>query len=237
MHTQTPMRRFWLDLMGRTLLASAGLVVFSFGSYLQLVANVGMNAWNSLNLGLSRHLSISFGSVSILISFLIIIIDLLLREPIGLGTILDALIVGWALDFFLLVGPEALEGNLPLRLVLLLAGLVIMSVGQCWYMRAALSCGPRDALLVALGKRAPKVSIGVINIAMTIVVLAAALLLGSGAGIGTVICIFGTGVVMDLMFKLLRFEPRSVEHQGLRQTAAAFAAARSGQEARHGDHP
>lgn len=224
------MGRFCLDLSRRLLVACVGLIVFSFGSYLQLQANIGLSAWSSLNQGLTYHFPLSFGNASILVSVIVVVTDLLLREPIGLGTILDAFLVGWAMDFFLLIGPEPMEGNLVLQLLLLVAGITIMCVGQYMYMLAALSCGPRDALLVALGKRAPKISIGVINILMTAAVLLAALLLGSRAGIGTVICIFGTGTIMDLVFKVLRFEPRSIQHQGLGQTAAAFAAALRGEE-------
>lgn len=218
-------RRTLRDRGGRSAFAAFGLVVYSLGVYLQLQANIGISPWNALNQGLSMRLPISFGNASIIISLLIIGLDLLLHEPIGLGTVLDALVVGWALDFFLWAGLVPLQTFLPVQLAVLIVGLVIMCVGAYLYMKTGLSCGPRDAMLVALGKRLPRFSIGTINIALLAVVLVASTLLGSPLGLGTLITIFGTGAIMDLVFKVLRFDPRSVEHEGLVQTWAALVAA------------
>ena len=117
-------------------------------------ANIGLSPWNALSQGLANHTGWTFGNASILISLLVIGLDLLLREPIGLGTILDALVVGWATDFFLWTGWVPMSDSLPVQLVLMLVGLVIMFIGAYFYMKQGLSCGPRDAMLVALGKRA-----------------------------------------------------------------------------------
>ena len=223
-HTET-LRQFLLNRLWRMALATAGLVFFSFGLYLQLVADVGLAPWQALNEGLFLHLPITFGQASILISLVVVAADLLLREPIGMGTILDALVVGWATDFFLWLDPVEKPGSFLMAVVLLLLGTVAACVGQYIYMKAALSCGPRDALLVAVGKRLPKIPIGTVNILMTAVVLAAGWALGGTVGVGTVITLFGTGIIMDLVFKVLRFEPRSVVHEGLVQTLAALKAA------------
>ena len=100
-----------------------------------------------------------------------------------------------------------------------------MFVGAYFYMKQGLSCGPRDALLVALGKRIPRISIGLINIILLAAVLVASILMGVPPGLGTVITIVGNGVIMDLVFKCLRFEPRSVQHENLFQTWRALVAA------------
>jgi len=223
-HTET-LPQFLLNRLWRMALAAVGLVFFSFGLYLQLVADVGLAPWQALNEGLFLHLPITFGQASILISLVVVAADLLLREPIGMGTILDALVVGWATDFFLWLDPVEKPGSFLMAVVLLLLGTVAACVGQYIYMKAALSCGPRDALLVAVGKRLPKIPIGTVNILMTAVVLAVGWALGGTVGVGTVITLFGTGIIMDLVFKVLRFEPRSVVHEGLVQTLAALKAA------------
>lgn len=226
MHPSPALRGFLLDRAARSASAVAGLTIYGFGTYLQIQANIGLSPWNALNQGLCEPTGWSFGSISIFISFLIILLDLALREPIGLGTILDALVVGWSFDFFAWSGWVPVFSALPLQLTLLLLGLVIMFFGACLYMKAGLSCGPRDALLVALGRRLPRFSIGAINIALLAVVLLIAILLGELPGLGTAITIVGNGVIMDLVFRALRFEPRSVEHESLFQTWRALAAAR-----------
>ena len=222
MPSSPSLSRFLQDRGTRSLSASFGLVVYGFGTYLQMQANLGLAPWNALNQGFSLHLSISYGTASILISLLVVLLDLLLRESIGLGTLLDALVVGWSMDLFLATGWVPLATALPAQLALLLIGLVIMCLGSFLYMRPGLSCGPRDALLVALARRLPRCSIGSINIVLLAAVLVSSIFLGVPPGIGTAITIFGTGMVMDLVFHCLHFEPRAVKHEGLVQTWRAL---------------
>ena len=232
MHISPALSRFLRDRGRRS--AAFGLVVYSFGTYLQLQADIGLSPWMALNQAVTNRSGLTFGTVSILVSLAVIALDLLLREPIGIGTVLDALVVGWATDFFLWAGWVPTPGGLLPGLLLLLAGLVIMFFGAYLYMKPGLSCGPRDAMLVALGKRIPRVSIGLINIALLAAVLVASVLLGVLPGLGTLITILGNGVIMDLVFRCLRFEPRSVEHENLFETwrAARAAAKESGEPAR-----
>lgn len=221
MHS-SPLWSFFADRIRRCLTASIGLIIFSYGFFLQLQANMGLAPWNALNQGLSFQFGFSLGTASILMSVLIIVIDLLMGETIGLGTILDALIVGWFTDLFVWLNFPAPQTRFLSQLATLLIGMVLCCVGQWLYMLAGLSCGPRDALLVGLGKRVPKIPIGTVNIVLCMVVLAIGVALGSPFGLGTVIATFGIGLVMNLVFKLLRFEPRSVTHEGLDQTLKAF---------------
>lgn len=209
----------------RSLWASLGLVIYGFGTYLQIQASIGLSPWNALAQGVADHSGLSFGNASILISLLVIVLDLALREPIGLGTILDALVVGWSIDFFVWIGLVPTAHSLAVQMLLMLLGLVIMFVGVYFYMKQGLSCGPRDAMMVALGKRIPRISIGLINIAILAAVLVVSILLGVLPGLGTVITIVGNGVIMDLVFKLLHFEPRSIQHENLFQTWRALLAA------------
>ena len=91
--------------------------------------------------------------------------------------------------------------------------------GQYMYMITGLSCGPRDAFTVAIGKRCKKISIGTVNNVISAIVLAISWGMGATIGIGTVLSVFGMGMVMDLTFKLCRFEPRNVEHEDIITTA------------------
>ena len=225
MHISPALSRFLRDRGRRSAASAFGLVVYSFGTYLQLQADIGLSPWMALNQAVTNRSGLSFGTVSILVSLAVIALDLLLREPIGIGTVLDALVVGWATDFFLWAGWVPTPGGLLPGLLLLLAGLVIMFFGAYLYMKPGLSCGPRDAMMVALGKRLPRVSIGVIQILILAAVLAVSILLGELPGLGTAVTVLGNGAIMDLVFRLLRFEPRAVEHESLLQTWQALQAA------------
>ena len=222
MEPSTAFRPLLFDRARRCLLAAAGMLLFSFANCLQLQACIGLSPWFSLNDGLANTFPITYGQASILVSALIITLDILLRAPIGVCTILNALVVGTTSDIYLALGLVPEQTFLPIQLLCLLAGMVTMCFAQFLYMKVGLSCGPRDSLMVAVGKRFPKVSIGKVNIALFAIVQVIALFMGGPFGIGTFIVVFGNGMVMDAVFRLLRFEPRSIQHENLLQTFAAL---------------
>ena len=134
------------------LIAAVSLFVNGFGIYLTIQANLGAAPWDVLNLGVSKTLGILYGSASIAISLTILVIDILLKEPIGIAMFIDAIVVGKAVDFFnwthLVPACKSPMTGIPV----MLAGLVILAYTQYTYMIASLGCGPRDTLLVGLEK-------------------------------------------------------------------------------------
>lgn len=212
-----------LDRSKRVLLAIVGLIVFAFGVYLQLQANIGQAPWNALNQGLSMHLPITYGTACNLVACCIVLIDIALREPVGLGMLLDACIIGWATDIFIALDCVPVQTFLPLQILCHLAGMAVLCIGQLIYMKAALGCGPRDAMMVALGKRFNKVSVGTVNMCIFLFVLAGAFALGAPIGIGTVLAVALLGPIMDLVFKIAHFDARGIQHESLLQTMRAIA--------------
>ncbi len=217
-----PLVSFFIERIKRSVLASAGLMMFAFGYYLQIVANIGLSPWTALNDGLALRLPITLGQASIIVSILIVVSDLLMKERIGLGTLLDTFVVGWGMDLFVNLDLIPYQTQFLPGLLVLFIGTVAACVGQWFYMTAALSCGPRDAFLVALGKRLPRLSIGTVNIMLLLTVAVIAYLLGGQIGVGTLITLFGTGVVMDVVNKIVKFEPRNVVHEGIAETISEF---------------
>ena len=82
-------------------------------------------------------------------------------------------------------------------------------------MIASLGCGPRDTLLVGLAKRVKRVPIGAVSIALLSTATLAGWLLGGPVGIGTLLCAFGTGPIMQLAFTTVRFDATGIRHQRL----------------------
>ena len=101
----------------------------------------------------------------------------------------------------------------------MLAGIFVQGFGRYIYMSAALSCGPRDALVVGVGKKFSKISIGKVNTAILAIVLSEGIVLGGKAGVGTIISAFGLGTVMQFIFSRFHFEPRSVNNLSLKDFA------------------
>lgn len=203
------------DILRNSLLAAFGLVMFGFGVYLTIQANIGAAPWDAFNLGLSKTFGISYGTASISVSFVIVIIDIILRERIGIGMFLDAVLVGKAVDLFNYLGLVPYQKNIFCAVPLMLVGLVIMGFAQYIYMKAALGCGPRDSLLVGLKRRTRRVPIGAISIIMLATVTLIAYFLGGPIGIGTLICALLIGPIMQLDFRIVRFDPTLIEHQDI----------------------
>ena len=210
------------DRIKRTLIAALGLVVFAFGVYLQLQADIGQAPWNALNQGLSMHLPITYGTACNLVGCCIVMLDIALREPVGIGMLLDATVIGWATDTFIALELVPMPKSLPMQVVCHLAGMVVLCIGQLIYMKAALGCGPRDAMMIALGKRITKISVGTVNMGIFAIVLGAAYLLDAPIGIGTVLAVALLGPIMDLVFKIAHFDARAVVHENLLQTVKAI---------------
>ncbi len=190
-----------------------GLFVFSFGVHLTIYANIGLAPWDCLGMGISYHTPLNYGLSMTMIALIVLGIDLLLRERIGYGTIIDALLTGNFVQLFNSINPLPLNTVLWRGILIMLAGFVFMALGMAIYMKSEQCCGPRDALLVGLGKRMPRIPIGIVEVMLWAVVLFIGWLLKGPVGIGTVISTFGAGIVMQAVYSLIRFEPRDLRHR------------------------
>ena len=198
--------RQWLQI-------AAGLLVFALGVHLTIFANIGLAPWDCLGMGIAKHTPLNYGVAMTLMAVIILGIDLLLKERIGFGTVIDALLTGNFVQLYNDLNPLPLNTNLWLGILIMLAGFAFMALGMMIYMKGEQCCGPRDSLLVGLGKRLPRWPIGLVEILLWAVVLLAGWLLGGPVGIGTLISTFGAGLVMQLVYSALHFEPRSIRHR------------------------
>ena len=200
------------------LIAAVSLFVNGFGLYLTIRANIGAAPWDVLNLGISKTFGILYGTASIAVSVTILIIDILMKEPIGIAMFIDAVVVGKAVDFFNWIDPIAPCKAVFTGIPLMVAGLFVLAYTQYTYMIASLGCGPRDTLMVGLAKRVKRIPIGVVSIAILTAVTLIGWLLGGPVGIGTLICAFGAGPIMQLAFRTVRFDATAIRHQRLRDS-------------------
>ncbi len=190
-----------------------GLIVFSFGVHLTIYANIGLAPWDCLGMGIAKHTPLNYGISMTLMAVGILFVDILLKEKIGFGTIIDALLTGNFVQAYNYLNRLPENDNVWIGIGIMLIGFVFMALGMWIYMCARQCCGPRDSLLVGLGKRLPKIPIGVVEIILWAVVLLIGYLLGGPVGIGTLISTFGAGLVMQLVYNIIRFEPRNLRHR------------------------
>ena len=190
--------------------------------YLTIHANIGAAPWDVLNLGISKTTGILYGTASIAVSITILIIDILLKEPIGIAMFIDAIVVGKSVDFFNWLHAIPACSSLMASVLVLIAGLFIIAYTQYTYMIASLGCGPRDTLMIGLAKRVKRVPIGLVSVALLSTVTLTGWLLGGPVGIGTILCALGAGPIMQLAFRTVRFDATVIHHQRLRDSMKVF---------------
>lgn len=159
-----------------------GLSLFGTGIGMQKAGNLGLPPWDVFHDGVSKIIGLPFGRTIVLTSAFVMLLWIPLRQAPGLATILNAVEVGVTADIFLSIVPEA--HAMPLRIFLMLGGIVVTGIGSGFYIGAGLGPGPRDGLMVGLAKRGS--NIGKARTGVEIAVLLAGVALGGSIGIGTI---------------------------------------------------
>lgn len=208
-----------MDYSRRIARALFGLLLFGAGSCCNIQANVGLGPWEAFSMGVGARLGLSFGTVLAGSGLVILVVDLLLREKIGLGTLLDIACIGPIADLLRAAGVIPVMTSFPSGIATLLTGQLLIAVGSYFYIGAGLSCGPRDALMVALCKRFPRTPIGMIRFFIEGGALLTGWLCGAKIGVGTVVAVFGISFILQAVFSLLRFDVSTIEHEDLLATA------------------
>jgi uncharacterized membrane protein YczE len=180
------------------------LIILSIGISILRVAGFGLDAWGTFHEGISLSLTINFGVVSLFVGILILLLSLPLKIYPGIGTIANIFLVGPSIDFFTPI-IESFEVN---TIFLLLLGYFITNIGRALYISSGLGAGPRDAVYVGISYLSKK-SVVVIKPLIEFIVLAAGLFLGATIGIGIIIMILFSGVLINAAFKILGYDTKN----------------------------
>ena len=197
-----------------------GLFLYALGIVVTIRAGIGYAPWDVLHTGISANTGFSLGIVSIGIGFLIIIFLLILRERLGLGTILNMLLIGIFIDIIMTADIIPAPEHVAAGAVMLVTGLFIISFGSYFYIRSAFGIGPRDNLMVVLARKT-KFPVGLCRGLIELLVTATGWFLGGMVGLGTVVFVIGIGFCIQTVFRLFRFDVTSIRHETLNDTFAA----------------
>ncbi len=206
------------QIASRYLRLLIGLILFAFGSACAVNANIGINPWGVFNQGMTHILPITYGQASILVGIVILFIDLALGQPIGMGTLLDILVIGSVVDLIFAAGWIPVCQTLWGGLAMMLVSLLLIAVGSYYYLGSGFGSGPRDALMVALVQRLPRVPVGLIRSCLEGGALLVGWILGGQVGIGTVVSVGGIGIIMQGVFHLFSFDVGAVHHESVKES-------------------
>jgi uncharacterized membrane protein YczE len=173
-----------------------GLVLYGFSIALLVQADLGLMPWSVLDQGISRSTGISLGTSTILVGAVVLLAWIPLRQRPGVGTISNVVVIGLALDASLAVLPEV--DGLPLRLGLLLAGVVLNALATAAYVGVELGPGPRDGLMTGLVRRTSR-SVRLVRTGIEVVVLVLGVVLGGTIGLGTLVYALAIGPLVQVL--------------------------------------
>ncbi|GAA5150694.1 membrane protein [Nocardioides marinquilinus] len=172
-----------------------GLVLYGASLALMVRADLGLAPWDVLHSGLVHHVPLTLGQAVVVMSFVVLLLWLPLREKPGLATVANALVVGFAADgtLWLLDRPDPLAA----RIALMVGGIVLCALATALYIGAQLGRGPRDGLMTGLARRTG-LSIRLVRTGIEVAVVLLGLLLGGVAGLGTVLFALAIGPLTQL---------------------------------------
>ncbi|MGC3021433.1 YczE/YyaS/YitT family protein [Brevibacterium sp. FAM 24630] len=182
-----------------------GLYLFGASMAMMVNAGLGMMPWDVLNAGILRHMPVTFGTVVTLLSFVVLLIWIPLRQQPGIGTVLNALLIGPALDLTRLFLPE--PDHLGWQIPLMLAGVALNGLASAMYIGSQFGPGPRDGLMTGLARVTGR-SIRLVRTLIEVTVVAIGWPLGGVVGIGTVLYAVGIGPITQALLPTFTVELR-----------------------------
>ena len=177
----------------------AGFILYGLAIVVMLNAKIGLSPWDVFHQGISLKTGITMGQASITVGLVIVILDAILGEGVGWGTVLNMIFIGVA-------------DNLFMGIIMMLIGIIISAIATVLYLGAGLGSGPRDGLMLALNKKTSK-PVGVLRTCIELTALVCGWFLGGNVGIGTVISAFGLGYAIQIGFKICNINSKEIKHR------------------------
>jgi uncharacterized membrane protein YczE len=167
-----------------------GLVLYGVSLAMMVRGDLGLAPWDVLHSGLVRHVPLTLGQAVVVMSFVVLLLWIPLRERPGIATVANALVVGFAADATLAVlgRPDVMAE----RIGLMVGGVVLCALAGAMYMGPQLGRGPRDGLMTGLSRRTG-LSLRLVRTGLEVTVVLVGLLLGGVLGLGTVLYALAIG--------------------------------------------
>ena len=172
-----------------------GLTLFGLGEGLLIVSAAGASPWSVLAQGIYLNVGFSVGIITILISVGVLIFWIPLNQRPGIGTVLNALIIGLMIDVCIKFVPT--PENYVFQLLLAIVAVLTVGLGGGIYLVANLGAGPRDGLMIGLQQKT-SLPIAAVRAFLEITVMSIGWYLGGTVGVGTLLFAFGIGPAVAL---------------------------------------
>ena len=172
-----------------------GLWIFGTGDAFLIAAGVGNTPWTVLAEGIAINIDWSVGQATFLVSILVLLLWIPLREKPGIGTILNVILIAAAIEIMVPLLPT--PADFRLALLQAFAGVLLIGIGSGFYLTANLGPGPRDGWMTGLQQKTGW-PIARVRIIIEITVLILGMALGGTFGWGTIMFAIGVGPVVAM---------------------------------------
>ena len=193
-----------------------GLFLCAVGVVSNLNSGLGLHPWGVFHLGISLKTGLSFGTVTQLVGFAVILIGWSLGFAPGIGTVLNMILVGWFMDLIMKYNLLPTPYDFVGQLAMVIFSIFITGLATWLYLRVQLGAGPRDGLMVGFIRKLNK-PIWLVRGLIEVTVLLVWWFMGGIVGIGTVIVALSVGYSIQLFFKLGKFDGKSKQSHLLEQ--------------------
>jgi uncharacterized membrane protein YczE len=184
----------------------------AFGITLVLLADLGVDPISTFLLGGLNFVPIRFGTASQIFSLTFLIINYFLNHKFfGLGGLIFSIGCGYCINLFLTMDlMVALSLQSIPNIFIALIGILIYGVGTGLFLFTKTGTGPLEGLMFFFSTRL-NVTIKVTRMTIDGVLVATGILLGGLYGVGTILCIFLIGPIMELSLRIFTFLGNSVK--------------------------
>lgn len=182
-----------------------GLGLYGLSTAMFIRSDLGVDPWDVFHLGVALQLGLSIGTVIIVTGAVVLLLWIPLRQLPGVGTISNVICIGLAADAAMALIPEL--SSLPIRIALLVSGIVINAIATGMYIGAGFGAGPRDGLMTGIHARLGW-SIRSVRTAIEVSVLIIGCILGGTFGVGTVLYALTIGPLIQICLPWFRQKPR-----------------------------
>ena len=198
-----------------------GMFLCALGCAMIIKADFGSAPWDVLHQGISKTIGVTIGQASITLGIFIVLLDIILGQPIGIGTVLNFLSIGIFMDliFYFNLIPES--SSVIYRVFLLVIGIFFYAYGTFLYMVQGMGCGPRDGFMQILTKRT-RFSVGVIKNGIEIMAFSLGWLLGGNLGIGTIATALGLGTTLAFILRFYNIDLKELKHKTIKEEIISF---------------
>ena len=174
-----------------------GLTIFGIGEAFLVVSSLGNSPWVVLSEGISINTFLNIGESTFLVSVLVLLLWIPLKQRPGFGTVANIVVIAAAIEVGLFFIP-AVE-SIFLKYLYVLFGIALVGAGSALYITCGLGTGPRDGLMTGLHYKSG-VRVGRVRLGIEVVAASTGSLLGGSLGIGTLLfaLLIGQSVAISL---------------------------------------